>query len=135
MTKRLYPNETTEYRTARDELLEAEAALREQVERVAALRRGLPLGGELKEDYEFDERSADGGVQKVRLSELFGPDHDSLLLYGFMFGPKMEQACPLCTSFLDSLNGAVPHISQRMSVAVCARSPIERITEFGASRE
>ena len=40
---------------ARDELLEAEIKLRRQVEEVAAHRRRLPLGGEVKEDYEFDE--------------------------------------------------------------------------------
>ena len=134
MERRFYPNETAVYRKARDELLEAEEALRAQAEQVASQRRALPLGGEVKEDYEFEERSRDGGVQKVRLSELFGPSHDSLLIYGFMFGPKMERACPMCTSFLDSLNGSAPHILQRMSLAVCARSPIQRVADFGASR-
>jgi predicted dithiol-disulfide oxidoreductase (DUF899 family) len=129
-----YPNETPEYRKARDELLEAEDALRAQVERVAELRRALPPGGEVKEDYVFDERDREGRVRKVRLSELFAPGRDSLLLYGFMFGPKMERACPMCTAFLDSLNGEAPHIVERMSVAVCARSPIERVAEFGAGR-
>jgi len=37
-----FPNETGYYREARDELLNAEIDLRAQVERVAALRRGLP---------------------------------------------------------------------------------------------
>ena len=134
MERRFYPNENAEYREARDALTEAEDALRAQVESVAALRRALPLGGEVKEDYVFEERGRNGGVEKVRLGELFGRGQNSLLVYGFMFGPKMERACPLCTSFLDSLNGAVPHISQRMSVAVCARSGIDRIAEFGASR-
>jgi predicted dithiol-disulfide oxidoreductase (DUF899 family) len=83
----------------------------------------------------FEEHGAEGGVQQVRLSELFAPGQHSLLLYGFMFGPKMERACPMCTSFLDSLNGAAPHIRQRMSLAVCARSAIDRVADFGASRD
>ncbi len=134
MERRSYPNESEKYRTARDELLEAEDALRAQVERVAALRRALPLGSEVKEDYAFEEGDSDGGVRSVTLSELFAPGRESLLVYGFMYGPKMERACPMCTSFLDSLDGAAPHIGQRINLAVCARSPIDRVADFGASR-
>ncbi len=50
MERRFYPNESREYREARNELLEAEDALRAQVECVAGLRRGLPLGGEVDQD-------------------------------------------------------------------------------------
>ena len=38
-----FPNESAEYRQARNELLMAEAQLCDQVEAVAALRRQLPL--------------------------------------------------------------------------------------------
>ena len=51
---RRFPNESDDYRAARDELLTAEAALREQVEKVAALRRTLPIGGAVNEDYVFE---------------------------------------------------------------------------------
>lgn len=40
----------------------------------------------------------------------------------------------MCTSFLDSLDGAARHVTERMSVAACARSPIARVATFGASR-
>jgi len=129
-----FPNESPEYREARDRLLEAEAALRQQTEDVAALRRNLPLGGPAKEDYVFDEIGPDGGVQKTKLSELFAPGKESLFLYGFMFGPEMKAACPLCTSMLDGLNGNAVHISQRMNLAVVARSPIQRIQDYAATR-
>jgi predicted dithiol-disulfide oxidoreductase (DUF899 family) len=134
MEWRPYPNESAEYRKARNELLEAEEGLRRELERVAALRRALPLGGELPEDYAFEERDPQGRVRKTKLSELFASGLDSLLLYGFMFGPKMERACPMCTSFLDSLDGAAPHLGQRINLAVCARSPVERIAAHAASR-
>jgi len=129
-----YPNETPEYRKARNELLDAEDALRDQVERIAELRRQLPLGGEIEQDYVFQERDASGQVSEVRLSQLFAPGRDSLFLYGFMFGTAMEKACPMCSSFLDSLNGAAPHLEQRMNVAICARSPIARVADFAAGR-
>jgi predicted dithiol-disulfide oxidoreductase (DUF899 family) len=134
MERRFYPNETPEYRKARDQLLDEEEALRAQVERVAALRRELPVGGEVRADYVFEERDASGRSRSVKLSELFRPDSDSLLIYGFMYGPEMESPCPMCTSFLDALNGSAPHIRQRIGLAVSARSPIDRISEFAASR-
>ena len=90
-----FPNEDPKYREARNALLEAEMALRRNVEEVAALRRRLPLGGIVPEDYVFEEGSADltdnQTVRKVRLSELFTPGKDTLLVYSYMFGPKMKE--------------------------------------------
>ena len=78
-----FPNETPQYRAARDRLLQAELELRKQTEKVAALRRKLPPGGGVPEDYVFDGR--DG---KVKLSQLF-KSGDTLVAYSFMYGPKM----------------------------------------------
>jgi predicted dithiol-disulfide oxidoreductase (DUF899 family) len=128
------PNESPEYRAARDRLLAAEAALRDQVESVATLRRQLPLGGRVPEDYVFDELDAAGNLRHVKLSELFVPGKPSLFLYGYMFGPKAPQPCPMCTSFLDGLNGSAGHLTQRISMAVVARSPIGRINEIKVQR-
>ena len=133
-----FPGESPEYRSARDQLLKAELGLRQQIEEVTALRRRLPLGGPVKEDYVFDEGGPDldrpEGAMRVRLSELFRPGKDSLLIYSFMFGPEMKEACPSCTSILDGLNGSVPHALDRINVAVVAKSPIERIREFARGR-
>src|ERR1044071_1425491 len=63
-----FPNESKSYRAARNRLLEAEIGLRREVERVAALRRKLPLGGEIPVDYEFEEMNSDGATRRVRLS-------------------------------------------------------------------
>jgi len=51
MSELRYPNESSEYRKARDSLLKDEQALINKVKSVAAKRRTLPLGGRLKEDY------------------------------------------------------------------------------------
>src|SRR5271165_6076168 len=109
-----FPGESAAYRTSRDELLAAERELRRQVEQVARLRRQLPLGGEVPEDYVFQEGDA-AMVRTVKLSGLFRAGLDTLAMYSFMFGPQMPQACPMCTSFLDSLNGAAPHAGQRVN--------------------
>ena len=123
-----YPNESAEYRAARNALLDDEIALRAQIEAVAAKRRALPLGGEVPEDYVFQ-----GEHGPVRLSQLFEKG-DTLIAYSFMFGPKMEKPCPMCTSFLDGVNGNARHVMQRANLAVIAKSPIERIVEFARSR-
>jgi predicted dithiol-disulfide oxidoreductase (DUF899 family) len=44
------PNESAEYRAARNALLAEEIELRRHIERVAALRRALPPGGEVRGD-------------------------------------------------------------------------------------
>lgn len=132
-----FPNEGPAYRAARDTLLQAERDLRRQVEQVAALRRALPPGGRLKEDYLFAagprDLATDGAAQGIRLSGLFAPGRDSLILYGFMLPPG-GTACPMCTSFLDSLNGAARHVMQRANLAVVAKAPLAELRGFARGR-
>ena len=129
-----FPNETSEYRLARDELLKAEVDLRAQIERVAAMRRELPLGGLVEEDYAFEEIDDDGQVKTVRFSELFEDSKTTLFVYSFMYGPKMDNPCPMCSSIIDGLNGNARHITERVNLAVVARSPIDRIMAFAKER-
>ena len=125
----LFPGETAKYRAARNKLLKNEIALRRATEKVAAERRKLPLGGAVAEDYVFD--SAGG---PVKLSALFDAGKDTLLIYNFMFGPQMAEACPYCSSILDSVDGAAPHVTQRVNLVIVAKSPIERIMTFVRER-
>ncbi len=125
-----FPNESAAYREARDALLAAEVDLRRRVEAVAAMRRALPPGGAVREDYVFEEGD---DARRVRLSELFGL-HDTLIAYCYMFGPNMDEPCPSCTSMLDSLDGDVAPIVQNASLAVIARSPIRRVLGFARQR-
>jgi predicted dithiol-disulfide oxidoreductase (DUF899 family) len=125
-----FPNESAEYRRARDILRDAEIALRRQVEATARLRRSLPPGGEVPEDYVFQEGE---DAHPVRLSELFA-GKPTLIAYSFMFGPKMDLACPNCTSILDGLDGEAQHVNERASLVVIAKSPIARIRAFAKER-
>jgi len=129
-----FPNENSNYRRARNRLLKAEIALRKQVEAVAALRRKLSAGGAVPQDYVFEGVDQLMGVRSVRLSELFAPGKDTLILYSFMYGPAMTQPCPSCTSIIDSLDGAAAHVSQRANLAVVAKSPLQRILGFARER-
>jgi predicted dithiol-disulfide oxidoreductase (DUF899 family) len=147
-----FPNESPEYRAARERLLEQEIELRRAMEAVAAARRALPAGGPIPEDYVFQGAGADGAPEDVRMSELFAPGKDSLIIYSFMFprdpgddrpGPETgstaelplaEGPCPSCTALLDQLDGAAEHATQHLNFAVAAKAPLPRVLAFAAER-
>jgi predicted dithiol-disulfide oxidoreductase (DUF899 family) len=123
-----YPNESAEYRRARDALLIEEIELRRHIERVAEQRRALPDGGVVTKNYAFI-----GENGPATFAELFG-DKPTLVVYSYMFGPQRAQPCPMCTSLLSAWDGEVPDITQRVALAIVARSPIERLVAFKQQR-
>jgi predicted dithiol-disulfide oxidoreductase (DUF899 family) len=147
-----FPGESAVYRAARDRLLAQEIELRRLTETVAAARRALPTGGVIPEDYVFQGAGPDGAPADVRLSELFEPGNDSLIIYSMMFprspqddrpGPTTgatgrltlyDGPCPSCTAFLDQLDGAVEHVQQRVNFVIVARAPLARLLAFAAER-
>ena len=124
-----FPNESAAYRAARNALLAEEIELRRQVERVAAQRRELPMGGEVPRDFEFVSEAAG----PVKLSELFA-DKDTLMVYSMMFGAQRKSVCPVCTSFLTSWNGTAVNLRERVAMVVTARSPVERLVDYKKQR-
>ncbi|HEY3947038.1 MAG TPA: DUF899 family protein [Solirubrobacteraceae bacterium] len=146
------PNESQEYRAARDRLLSEEIELRRAEEAVAAARRELPAGGSAPRNYVFQGVGADGAPSDVALSELFAPGKDSLVIYSFMFprdpgdltpGPRTgetallplaEGPCPTCAAFIDQLEGAAEHASQHINLAVAAKTTLPRLLAFANER-
>ena len=140
-----FPGESPEYRAAQSWLLEQEIELRRAMEAVAAARRRLPPCGVVPEDYLFQAQGHDGVPVQVRLSELFSPGKNSLVIYSMMFPraaddmnpgppggqtallPLTEGPCPSCTALLDQLDGAAEHVSQHVNLAVAAKAPPERM--------
>ena len=121
------------------------------MEAVAAARRQLPPGGVVPQDYVFQGAGPDGEPTDVRLSELFAPGKDSLLIYNFMFPrdpsddrpvpegptarlPLVEAPCPSCTGLLDQLDGAAEHVTQLVNFAVVAKAPLPRILDVAKER-
>ena len=117
-----FPNESSNYRKLRDQLLSAEDELRDKVEAVAALRRSLPMGGQVKIDYEFININNDS----VKFSELFQGNNESLLLYSYMFAPGDHVPCPACTSIIDALQGTAIHLTQVVNLAVVISGRVEQ---------
>jgi predicted dithiol-disulfide oxidoreductase (DUF899 family) len=123
-----FPNESAAYRTARNARRLEEIELRRHIERVAAQRRALPVGGEVPRDLELISETG-----PIRFSSLFG-NKDTLLVYSMMYGPERKAPCPVCTSFLTSWNGTAINLRERCAIVVTARSPIERLVAYKEQR-
>lgn len=147
-------NASTSYLNARKELLIEEIELRRQMERVAERRRALPPGPAIAEDYVFTGVDASGAPTKVKLSELFCPGTNGLLIYNYMFPrhatdtrepaktgataklPVRDQPCPSCTGLLDQLNAAAPHFEAGGgNFAVIAKTSIENLVNVARDRD
>jgi len=134
---RLWPSDASEeYTTARLALAEAEAALRDQVEAVARMRRELPAGSVLPA-YTLVEGPADLAedepTREVSLRDLFG-DHPSLVVYHVMFHPDDDQACAMCSMWIDGLHGVSHHLGRRTAFAVVGKAPLAKLRQWGRHR-
>ncbi len=132
MTAGRHPAETPAYAKLRDELQEAEIALRDQRERVAELRRRLPLDTAAA-DVTLEE-IRDGQRVPVKLSELFTDADKPLVLMHFMFGGSQASPCPMCTMWADGYDGAIPHIAQRANFAVLVAGDVGAFSDYARSR-
>ena len=133
MSELRYPNESREYRAARDALLKDEQELVDKVKAVAAKRRELPLGGQLKEDYTFQWANEGKVGKSVKFSELFG-NKNTLLLYSFMFGPNWDKPCPSCTSLMDGFDRTSYQVTRNAAFVAIAKAQPERINAWAKER-
>jgi predicted dithiol-disulfide oxidoreductase (DUF899 family) len=114
-------------------LLKDEQELVDKVKAVAAKRRQLPPGGQLKEDYVFHWAN-DGRVgERVKFSELFG-DKNTLLLYSFRYGPNWDNPCPSCTSLVDGFDRSSYQVTRHTAFVAIAKAPPEKINAWARKR-
>ena len=133
MSELRYPNESPTYREARDALLKQEEELIAKTKALAAKRRTLPFGGELKEDYVFQWANEGKVGSKVKFSELFG-DKKSLILYSWMFGPNWDNPCPSCTSLMDGFDRAWYSVNQDAAFVAISKAPAQKIHAWATKR-
>jgi predicted dithiol-disulfide oxidoreductase (DUF899 family) len=113
-----------QHQAAREELLKREKELTRRSDELARERRELPWV-RVEKEYEFD---TDDG--KKTLEELFN-GRSQLLVYHFMFGPRYEAGCPVCSSGADTYDGAVPHLKARDVTFLCdSRAPLEKLNAY-----
>jgi predicted dithiol-disulfide oxidoreductase (DUF899 family) len=132
--------ESEEYRKLRDQLLEAEIALKDQTERVASLRRQLPRGPLLETDYVFREGPPDlsdsspAKFRDVRFSELFAPGKDSLIVDHMMWAPGDELPCRMCNMWADGYSSIAPHLNDKVNFVLVSKMEIARLRDWGRRR-
>jgi predicted dithiol-disulfide oxidoreductase (DUF899 family) len=123
------PGESADYHKARAALLAEEIEFRRQMTRLADRRRALPPGPVITKNYRFK----DANGRELGLIDLFG-EHQALVTYFWMFGPKRERPCPMCTNWLGAVNGNAADIKQRVALKILGRSPVERQLAFAMER-
>jgi len=133
-----FANESPEHHKLRDELHEAELALRDQRERVAELRRRLPPGDPI-EDYALREGPSDlsGGdspILELTLSQAFEDPSRPLVLMQFMFGEAQQEPCPMCTLWADGYDGVAPHLAQRVNFGVLVAGDVAEFRRYARER-
>ena len=124
--ERRFPDETEDYRRKRETLLKKELELQDNIESVARLRRELSPSAPVREDYVFEEGVPDyrdtRTVREVKLSELFQPGKNTLIVINYMFAPDKELPCPMCTMWADTYDAAAPLVSQRVNFVLVAKT-------------
>src|SRR5580704_679037 len=123
-------NESDEYRRRREELRVAELDLIDHIEKVAALRRGLPADTRIDDYALVDVTNGD----PVRLSQLFSAPDRALVLYHFMYGKSETDPCPLCTMWIDGYDAVAPHLSGSIDFAIVAAAEPAAIRAHATAR-
>ncbi len=141
MTSKIsFDGESAAYRDLRNQLLDAEFALTEQIETVAALRRQLPPARTIDTGYVFREgphdlaRNEPSDFFDTRLGDLFEDGKDHLIVAHIMFNPAHETACPLCCMWADGYSAVAAHVHRRANFVLVAKAEIARFRAVAAQR-
>jgi predicted dithiol-disulfide oxidoreductase (DUF899 family) len=124
-----FPGASDAYHKARETLLAEEIEFRRHMTRLGEQRRALPPGPVITKNYRFK----DANGSELGLIDLFG-NHDTLVTYFWMYGPRRERPCPMCTNWLGAVNGNAADIKQRVALKILGRSPVERQLAFASER-
>ncbi|HEV2037252.1 MAG TPA: DUF899 family protein [Candidatus Eremiobacteraceae bacterium] len=133
------PTGSKDYQKQRAALLTAELELLDQSERVAQMRRKLPLVRKVK-DYTFREGPPDLSLNSptsffsTKLSDLFAPGKDSLIIDHLMFGENEEKACPMCSMWADGYNAIARHVSDKTNFVLVAKADIGKLRDWARAR-
>jgi predicted dithiol-disulfide oxidoreductase (DUF899 family) len=113
-----------EWLAERDELLADEKAHTRRGDELAERRRALPWVP-IDKEYSFE---TEAGTKS--LAELFD-GRSQLLIYHFMFGPKYDAGCTVCSSIADSLSPQVAHLRARDVTLICvSRAPLDKLQAY-----
>jgi predicted dithiol-disulfide oxidoreductase (DUF899 family) len=113
-----------EWLAARLALLEAEKALTQRSDEVAAQRQALPWV-RIDKPYRFDTEEG-----SATLVDLFR-GRSQLLVYHFMFGPDYKAGCASCSAIADGLDGSVVHLANHdVTLMAVSRAPLAKLQAY-----
>ena len=102
--------------------------MKDQRERVAQMRRELPMGRLVATDYVFREGPADirdaapANFRDVRLSELFAPNKNRLIVDHMMWAAHDKLPGPMCNMWADGYNAVAQHVGDKVDFVLWPRS-------------
>ena len=105
-------------------LLAREKELTHLTDEISRQRRALPWV-RLEKAYTFH-----GPQGQVGLADLF-QGRSQLIVYHFMYGPAMKEACPSCSFVADHFDATLPHLGARdVALAAVSRAPYPKLEAF-----
>jgi predicted dithiol-disulfide oxidoreductase (DUF899 family) len=112
-----------EWRSARVTHLAHEKSVTQELDRLRAERRRLPMTKVTKR-YEFT-----GTKGKASLPDLFA-GRRQLVVYHFMFDPGWSKGCPGCTGYVDALGDLSMLKERNTTFAFISRAPFEKLAAY-----
>lgn len=110
--------------TERRALLTREKELTHLTDEISRQRRALPWV-RLEKAYTFH-----GPEGEVSLADLF-QGRSQLIVYHFMYGPDMKEACSSCSFVADHFDATLPHLGARdVALAAVSRAPYPKLEAF-----
>jgi predicted dithiol-disulfide oxidoreductase (DUF899 family) len=108
----------------RQALLTREKELTHLTDEVSRQRRALPWV-RLEKAYTFH-----GPAGEIGMADLF-QGRSQLIVYHFMYGPEMKEACPSCSFVADHFDATLPHLGARdVALAAVSRAPYPKLEAF-----
>jgi predicted dithiol-disulfide oxidoreductase (DUF899 family) len=108
----------------RQAFLTREKELTHLTDEVSRQRRALPWV-RLEKAYTFH-----GPAGEIGMADLF-QGRSQLIVYHFMYGPEMKEACPSCSFVADHFDATLPHLGARdVALAAVSRAPYPKLEAF-----
>jgi predicted dithiol-disulfide oxidoreductase (DUF899 family) len=116
-----------EWLTARQELLVREKDVTRARDALSAARRRLPMV-RIAKDYTFV-----GPAGAVGFPALF-EGRRQLIVYRFMFDPRWDDGCPVCSGYVDAISGLNMLHNRDTTFALVSRAPYAQLAAYQARR-
>jgi predicted dithiol-disulfide oxidoreductase (DUF899 family) len=115
-----------EWLAARNDLLAREKEITRARDALSAARRRLPMV-KMEKDYRFT--GPDGEVGFPALFE----GHRQLIIYHFMFDPRWDAGCPVCTQYIGNMPDLSALHERDATFALVSRAPYDKIATYKQS--